>query len=112
MRRLRSIFIMMLIFVFVLTNSISSQIISVSSATKSAGTEEGNLGISEYVGNGFQVAFKIEDSWKDGYNATVSIKNTGNNKIENWCLVFELSNEITNIWNAKIKKMKVAFIQF
>lgn len=60
----------------------------------------------QYVGNGFEVLFAIDNTWDDGYNATVSITNTGEKKIENWYLFFQLSNKITNIWNAVIVSSK------
>lgn len=55
-----------------------------------------------YSGEGYQVIFFITSSWSDGYVAEVTIKNTGDYKIDNWCLAFSLENSIANIWNAKL----------
>lgn len=55
-----------------------------------------------YSGEGYQVIFSITSSWSDGYVAEVTIKNTGDHKIDNWCLAFSLENSIANIWNAKL----------
>lgn len=54
-----------------------------------------------YQGEGYDVTFKIDSQWGEAFNATVTLKNTGTTKIEDWCLGFNLNNSITNIWNAK-----------
>ncbi|MBQ8412595.1 MAG: cellulose binding domain-containing protein, partial [Lachnospiraceae bacterium] len=56
-----------------------------------------------YTGEGYQVQFKLDNKWDTGYNATVTIKNTGDTTIENWCVSFPLEQSIGNIWNAVIE---------
>lgn len=55
-----------------------------------------------YEGNGYNVIYKIDSSWSDAFNATITIENTSNNVIDNWSLAFYMPHEITNIWNANI----------
>ena len=55
-----------------------------------------------WKGDGFEVVYTIDNSWDGGYNATVEIQNTGQRKIENWCITFCHPEKITNIWNARI----------
>ena len=52
----------------------------------------------------FDIKFKLDNVWQAGYNATVTIYNTSDKIIENWCLAFPLNEEISNIWNANINK--------
>ena len=47
--------------------------------------------------------------WDTGYNATITITNTSDNVIENWCLTFPLNETISNIWNATISKEEENF---
>lgn len=56
-----------------------------------------------FEGNGFVISYQIDQRWDNGYNASISITNTGETAIDNWCIAFEQSNKIVNIWNARIK---------
>ena len=58
---------------------------------------------SFYEGDGFNVSFRIQDRWADGYNATVKVENTSDSVIENWVLGFDFQGEIANIWNAVLE---------
>ena len=53
------------------------------------------------IGNNqdYDVTYKITSQWGNAFNADVSIKNTGNNVIDNWAIGFAFPYEITNIWN-------------
>lgn len=57
-----------------------------------------------YLEQGYQVCFSLDKIWSGGYQATVMIKNTGDDKIENWSLKFSLDSKISNIWNAVMAK--------
>lgn len=57
-----------------------------------------------YTGEGYETTFKIDNKWTGGYTATVTIKNTGETTIENWCVSFPLKQEISNLWNGTIEK--------
>lgn len=57
-----------------------------------------------YETEGYKVSLKVDNSWGEGFNATITIANTGEKTIEDWYLSFELSNKISNIWNASIVK--------
>ena len=48
-------------------------------STSMAKTENSHL----YSGEGYQVVFSITSRWTDGYVADVTIKNTGDRKIDN-----------------------------
>ena len=63
---------------------------------------DGVTNASSYEAENYKVVFTLLSYWEGGYNATVEIANTGDNVIENWCVEFDLSQNITNIWNAKI----------
>lgn len=70
-------------------------------AVSIAAESEKNKNVFE--GKGFLVSYQIDQRWENGYNGTISITNTGETTIENWCIAFEQSNPIQNIWNAQIK---------
>lgn len=57
-----------------------------------------------YNSENFDVSFKLDNKWDTGYNATITITNTSDSVIENWCLTFPLSETISNIWNATVSK--------
>ncbi|SHO49444.1 cellulose binding domain-containing protein [Anaerocolumna xylanovorans] len=59
-------------------------------------------GNNKFSGNGFDVEFNITGQWEGAYNGSITIKNTGNTAIENWCISFKSSNRISNIWNASV----------
>ncbi len=59
---------------------------------------------STYESEGYSVTFKIDNKWDAGYTATVTITNTGEETIENWCMSFPLEQSISNIWNASIEE--------
>lgn len=55
-----------------------------------------------YMGDGFEISFIVDNKWKGGFEATIDIKNTESSDVENWQLCFEMSGVIQNIWNAQI----------
>ena len=55
-----------------------------------------------FEGENYSVVFELVDTWESGYKATVTIKNTGDETIQNWCIAFPLKEKINNLWNAKI----------
>lgn len=63
--------------------------------------EQDNIFI--YKGEKIEVEFRLDESWEQGYQATIEIKNITTKKIKNWGIVFSLENEITSIWNAEIQ---------
>jgi len=46
----------------------------------------------------------LDNVWDAGYNATITITNTSDSIIENWCLTFPLNETISDIWNATISE--------
>ena len=40
-----------------------------------------------FEGENYSVVFELVDTWESGYKATVTIKNTGDETIQNWCIV-------------------------
>lgn len=59
---------------------------------------------SVYEGTNFKVKFTLSGYWQGGYNAGITIENTGDTAIENWSLRFPFQDNISNIWNASIDK--------
>lgn len=57
---------------------------------------------SFYTGDDFEVTCTITDQWNTGFNANVTIKNTGKDTIDNWSIGFVFPYEISKIWNATI----------
>lgn len=77
--------------------------IMISSINFSESYVEANTSGNVYQAEGYEVTFNIDSTWSGAYNTTVTIKNTGNKKIEDWHISFPLTNEITNIWNANVE---------
>jgi alpha-L-arabinofuranosidase len=47
-------------------------------------------------------AFSVASSWSTGFQASVTITNTGTSPIANWILQFNFAATITQIWNATV----------
>lgn len=50
----------------------------------------------------YSVEFQIVNEWENEYIANVTFRNTGDEKIYNWALMFEMCGEITSLWGASI----------
>lgn len=59
-----------------------------------------------YEEEGYSVTFTVTSKWKNGYNASVRIDNTGLIDIENWSLKLDYNVDIINMWNAGFSKEK------
>lgn len=57
---------------------------------------------TSYVGDGYEVSAKVTSKWTGAFNAEFIIKNTSDKVIDNWAIQFNMSQEITNIWNGAI----------
>lgn len=53
-------------------------------------------------GTGCQVTYRVDNSWGTGFNATVTVKNTGTTAFTNWTLTFTAPTGVSlvNGWNA------------
>lgn len=51
---------------------------------------------SVYIGEGYEVTFKVTSQWTGAFNADVSIRNTSDKIIDNWALGFDMPYGITN----------------
>ena len=71
-----------------------------SSMNVSAEEVKGNT----YVGVGYEVTFSVISSWDTAYTGEITIKNTSDKPIENWCIDYGFNQEVSNIWNATIQK--------
>lgn len=49
-----------------------------------------------------KISYSISSQWDTGYVMEVTITNISDKAIEDWEILFDLGNEITNIWNGKI----------
>lgn len=49
-----------------------------------------------------EVRFRVLSDWGSGFQAQVTIRNTGSEPIPNWSLEFALPRRITGMWNARI----------
>ncbi len=54
--------------------------------------------------NDIDAEFKVVSTWQNHCNVEVTIKNTLDERIEDWEVKFELTAEVENIWNAKVTK--------
>lgn len=50
----------------------------------------------------YDILYKIETAYGEGYNAVITITNKSEQTIEDWRMEFDFGDEITNIWNANI----------
>ncbi len=111
-RAVASIIALILVFSILVTgsgfNSIvyaESDIASDTDAQEADGlTDDVAFNIGTYKGDNYEVSFVIDSKWDNGFNATITISNTGVMPIENWCMPFPLEQEISNIWNASVEE--------
>lgn len=87
------IFVLVLIFSFLCSMTFGTM-----------GTQAGTVRKKVFQGNDFKVSFVVDDVWDGGYKATVTVMNTGDEVMENWCIQFPLQEEIETVWNAVIDK--------
>lgn len=87
----------MLLAVLLVVSGISMPASAADNVTGWSGADE-----SVYEGEGYSVAFRLTGRWNGGYNASVTVMNTGAAEIENWKLSFPFSGNISSIWNAKV----------
>ena len=57
---------------------------------------------AKYVGDGYEVDFKVTNQWPGAFNGEFVLTNTSDKPLENWTLKFDFKHEITNMWNAQI----------
>lgn len=57
---------------------------------------------NKYIGDGYEVEFKVNSKWPGNFNGELRLTNTGEKTLENWTLQFDFAHEISNIWNAQI----------
>ena len=57
-----------------------------------------------YLEENYDVSVDVTAQWENHYNAELTIKNIGQETIENWELSFNLMADIENVWCAKIVK--------
>lgn len=50
--------------------------------------------------------YTTDDTWENGYKASIAIQNKSSKTLEDWTLEFDYDRDITDIWNAKIKSHK------
>ncbi len=61
----------------------------------------GSPNVNARAGNA-DVRFRIVSDWGSGFQAEVTIRNTGSTEIPDWSLRFALPTRITGMWNARI----------
>src|SRR5262245_43103667 len=52
------------------------------------------------------VDFKVDTDWGSGFQATISITNTGTTPINDWKLAFDFPYRITQIWNGQVESQE------
>ena len=57
---------------------------------------------NKYIGDGYEVEFKVTNQWTGAFNGEFVLTNTSDKPLENWTLKFDFQDEITNMWNAQI----------
>lgn len=57
---------------------------------------------NKYIGDGYEVEFKISSQWPGAFNGELILTNTGDEALENWTLKYDFDHDITNMWNAQI----------
>lgn len=60
------------------------------------------LPLSAQAAADYQVSHNVGSEWNSGYNADITIKNTGSSAIRDWQLSFDYPQKITSLWNGSI----------
>ena len=66
---------------------------------------EGQAGVPEdrsYTGEGYVVDAAVTTYWEGGYNLCVTVRNTSEETIHNWGILFETQDAIRDLYNAEI----------
>lgn len=70
-------------------------------------TGEGWDGINReavFEGDSFRILFYLTQYWEGGYQADITLENTGDAEIGSWCLEIPCKDRITDIWNGRIQE--------
>lgn len=70
-------------------------------------TGEGWDGITReavFEGDSFRILFYLTQYWEGGYQADITLENTGDAEIGSWCLEIPCKDRITDIWNGRIQE--------
>lgn len=52
-----------------------------------------------FDGDHFQVTYSVTNHWNSQYQSELSIRNTGDAVIQDWCLIYPNTMTIDQIWN-------------
>lgn len=69
-------------------------------------SEKDSKVIEIFKNDSYEVNFVLDSKWNTGYNATITIENTGEQEIEDWVLALETEDNITNLWNGTIETLE------
>ena len=64
--------------------------------------------VTGFIQPGIKAEFKIASDWGAALQADFTLTNTGSETLKNWSLEFDLSRDITSIWNATVRSHKGA----
>lgn len=78
--------------------------ISVAEAEEENQTESGTADTGTYVYEyeNFSVEYIVQNSWVENCNVCVKITNTSDTAIENWKLIWESEDVVSNVYNAEV----------
>ncbi len=55
-----------------------------------------------YTGEGYAVDASVTESWEGGYNLRLTVRNTSEETIHNWGVLFETQDTVRDLYNAQI----------
>ena len=64
--------------------------------------QEASENVRTYSYGDSKLVFHVDNNYDNGFNATITIKNIGEDIFKNWCIKLDKIYQITNIWNAEI----------
>ncbi|MDE6744608.1 MAG: S8 family serine peptidase, partial [Lachnospiraceae bacterium] len=79
--------------------------VSEAEAQVNASETEEPIGVPEdrsYTGEGYEVDATVTTYWEGGYNLCVTVRNTSEETIHNWGILFETQDSIRDLYNAEI----------
>ncbi len=89
--------------VYLSEEELNTEIIADTNMEESSETEQNSvLSEQEFLCEDYSIKYSLVNQWSGGYQAEILITNIGEQDICNWGIEFELSQEISSIWNALV----------
>ena len=85
-------------------NTQQDSVVSEQAVTVDEGISSQALGVETIEEKDFDIEFKVNSDWGNGFNGEITIYNNTSKAIESWSLSFDFEHNIDSLWNGVISE--------